>query len=103
MAQKLPPAPPDVTLLSGPIEAPIQRIAMDLKDFARAIDSDITTCYRAALRGDLIIRKLGRKSIVLMDEGQSFLRALPKGADPGVTAAALAARQSPASTAGGAL
>ena len=93
MSQKFEQSPPDVTLLSGPIEAPVPRLAIELKQFAKAIGTDLTTCYRAALRGDLIIRKLGRKSIVLMDEGQAFLRALPKGPDSDLTAAALAARQ----------
>ena len=92
MAQQMPAAPPDVTLISGPIESPIPRMAIELKDFARAIDCDLSTLYRQAFAGNLIIRKLGRKSIVLMDEAQAFLRALPKGADSELTAAATAAQ-----------
>ncbi len=88
------PAPSDVALLSGYTQSPIPRLAIELKDLAPAIGCDLSTLYRQAFAGNLIVRKLGRKSIVLLSEANDFLLSLPKGPTPELTAAAAAASRS---------
>jgi len=55
-----------------------RRHAWSIKEFSREKKIGRDAIYDAIRDGRLIARKLGRRTIILDDEGEAFLKSLPK-------------------------
>jgi hypothetical protein len=55
-----------------------RRRAWSIKEFSKEKKIGRDTIYDAIRDGRLIARKLGRRTIILDDEGEEFLKSLPK-------------------------
>ena len=54
-----------------------RKVAFSPRGAADAVDSSRTTIYEALKRGDLVARKLGRRTIILSSDLRRWLEGLP--------------------------
>jgi hypothetical protein len=64
------------------------KLAYNLSEFARLTGRGRTTLYGAIAAGDLRAKKSGRNTIILADDGQAYLAALPDAVEAGAIRAA---------------
>jgi len=53
-----------------------QRLAYGVEEFCKFADVGRTTAYREISEGRLKARKVGRRTIILKDDAENFLRSL---------------------------
>ena len=56
---------------------PEKKFAYSIEDSAIVADSSRTALYAAIQRGELVARKNGRRTVVLVDDLKSYLQQLP--------------------------
>ena len=59
-----------------------EKLAYSIKAAANAADSSKSSIYRAAARGELILSKRGRKTVILADELRRWVSSVPTAKTP---------------------
>jgi excisionase family DNA binding protein len=57
----------------------MELLAISIKEAARRAGLGRTTMFAAIARGELKVRKAGRRSLILIDDLHAWLAALPEG------------------------
>jgi excisionase family DNA binding protein len=55
-----------------------ERLAYSPREFALYLGTGHDVIYRAIARGELVARKLGRRTLITAEDGQRYLDALPR-------------------------
>ncbi len=64
-------------MAQAPLTPESLRTAFSVPEVCRQVGLCRDTVYRAISRGDLVARKLGKRTLILQDDLRAFLKSLP--------------------------